>query len=103
MKITRKLDRDILTVALEGSLDQDCSELSKKLEIFLDEDIKVLELDMEKVSYISSVGLVVLISAYKKSLKLTKKVLIINPSKQVKEVLDVVRMSRLFGLDSNMY
>jgi len=98
MKLTKKQDRDILTIVLEGSLDQDCSALGKKLENFLDENINVLELDMENVSYISSAGLVAIISAHKKALKLTKKVLVVNPSNRVREVFDVVKLSRLFGL-----
>ena len=65
MIITKTADGSELTVALEGRLDTNTSpELETALKASLD-GVKALTLDFEKLEYISSAGLRVLLSAQK--------------------------------------
>ena len=65
LNINKKLDQDVLTVELEGRLD---TTSAPQLEAVLKESlpgIGELVLDFEKLEYISSAGLRVLLSAQK--------------------------------------
>ena len=67
MKINMNKDNGILNVALEGRLD---TTTAPELESFLSDkydDATALVIDCEKLSYISSAGLRVLLSAQKKT------------------------------------
>ena len=65
MKITKELNGDKLTIALEGRLDTMTSpELEKELQGSL-ADAAELTLDLSKLDYISSAGLRVLLTAHK--------------------------------------
>ena len=68
MTINKKLNGTTLTIALEGRLDTTTApELEKEL-VGLD-NVTELIMDMEKLDYISSAGLRVLLSAHKTMLK----------------------------------
>ena len=68
MTINKKLNGTTLTIALEGRLDTTTApELEKEL-VGLD-NVTELIMDMEKLDYISSAGLRVLLSAHKPMLK----------------------------------
>lgn len=65
MKITKTIDRNNLTVALEGRLDTGTApELEKEFEHSLD-GVEELMIDMAKLDYLSSAGLRVLLGAQK--------------------------------------
>ena len=65
MTITKKQDGAILEIAVEGRLDTMTSpELDNELKTCLD-GVEKLILDCEKLDYISSAGLRVLLNAYK--------------------------------------
>ena len=65
MTITRNISGNELTIALEGRLDTTTApELEKALKESLD-GMAALTLDLEKLDYISSAGLRVLLSAHK--------------------------------------
>ena len=74
MNIISKKNNDRLEIALEGRLD---TTTAPELDSFLNasyDDIKSLAIDCEKLAYISSAGLRVLLTAHKKlkgNLKLT--------------------------------
>ena len=66
MKITKKQNASSLEIALEGRLDTTTApELERALKESLD-GVSELTLDFEKLEYISSAGLRVLLSAQKK-------------------------------------
>ena len=66
MKTTRTLENDILTVSLEGNLDN-LSAPSVAQEIEADIDLaNSMIIDMKDLNYISSAGLRVLLSIHKK-------------------------------------
>ena len=88
MKITRKQEGNALTVAVEGRLDTTTApELEKELKGSLGE-ADALTLDLEKLEYVSSAGLRVLLSAHK---EMSKKggMTVKNPNEIVREVFDV--------------
>ena len=65
MNITKELNGDRMTIALEGRLDTMTSpELEKELQGCLG-DVAELTLDLSKLDYISSAGLRVLLTAHK--------------------------------------
>ena len=66
MNIQKSLDQDTLTIALEGRLDTGSApELEDTLESSLD-GVNKLVFDLEKLDYLSSAGLRVLLSAHKR-------------------------------------
>lgn len=65
MKITKKTNGNNLTIALEGRLDTGTApELEKELKASLD-GVKELMIDMERLDYLSSAGLRVLLGTQK--------------------------------------
>ena len=87
MKIEKKAEGTKLTVALEGRLD---TNTAPDLEKALSEDIAKAEemiLDLEKLEYISSAGLRVLLSTHKKMCD--GKLIIRNVNELVMEVFEV--------------
>ncbi len=67
MTITKNVEKEVLTLALEGRLDTNTApELENKIAEELTADIQTLILDLKELEYISSAGLRVLLSAQKK-------------------------------------
>ena len=88
MKLTKSQNGNALTIAVEGRLDTvTAPELEKELKGSLGE-ADALTLDLEKLEYISSAGLRVLLSAHK---EMSKKggMTVKNPNEIVREVFDV--------------
>ena len=99
MKILEYLDNDKLTLSLEGNFDEmTSSAVEEKFAEVLPGDIKSICFDLTNVNYISSAGIRVLISAYKKAVKSDKKVTIGNMSDKARGVLEVVGILPLFGV-----
>ena len=97
MDITKKLDGDHLTIALDGRLDTvTAPELTKVLKESLN-DVKVLTFDMAKLDYISSAGLRAILAA-KKDLHNKGTVDIINANDIVKEVFSVTGFDNIFDI-----
>lgn len=96
MKIDFTKDNGILNVSLEGRLD---TTTASEFDSFLSEhycDISALNLNCEKLVYISSAGLRVLLSAQKKlnsSLKLT------NVGELVMEVFEMTGFSDILTIE----
>jgi len=98
MEIQKELDGDKLTVKLQGRLDAVTAiQFDKDMAKSLD-GVKFLTIDFEKLDYIASAGLRIL-------LKLQKKIYtqgdmkIININRDVREVLDMTGFSRLLTLE----
>ena len=88
MKITKKLEGTVLTLALEGRLD---TTTSPQLETLLASDLDAvteLVFDFTSLDYLSSAGLRVLLTAQKRmSRQGTMRLRNVNPT--VKEVFDI--------------
>ncbi len=98
MNIHRTVNNDELTLSIEGRLD---TLTAPELEKTIDNDlggIEKLVLDLEKLDYISSAGLRVLLSAHKAMMKQgTMKLTHLN--EVVKEVLDVTGFSDILTIE----
>ena len=88
MTINKTLNGDALTIALEGRLDTTTApDLEREIKNSL-EGVNALTLDLEKLEYISSAGLRVLLSAHKAMSKLGG-MKVIHVSEIVAEVFEV--------------
>jgi anti-sigma B factor antagonist len=98
MIINKKQDGSALVVALEGRLDTTTApELEQELKNSLD-GVTDLTLDMDKLDYISSAGLRVLLSAHKTMMK-QGQMKVINASEIVKEVFEVTGFCDILNIE----
>ena len=98
MKITKSLNGTNLEIALAGRLDTTTApELEQELKNSMDA-ATVLTLDFEKLDYISSAGLRVLLSAHK---TMSKKggMKVTNVNEIVKEVFDVTGFADILNIE----
>lgn len=98
MKITKKQVDTKLELSLEGRLDTTTApELERELQTSLD-SASELTLDLEKLDYISSAGLRVLLSAHK---VMSKKggMKIVNANEIVSEVFDVTGFADILTIE----
>ena len=98
MKITKNVNGNIATIALEGRLDTTTApELEKELKSVI-ESADALTLDFGSLDYISSAGLRVLLSAHK---AMSKKggMKVVNVNELVREVFDVTGFSDILTIE----
>jgi anti-sigma B factor antagonist len=91
MNITKILDKDKLTIKLNGKLDRDTA---PDLEEELKKDLPVvtkLVLDFDELNYISSLGLRVIIST-QKNMKKQGKMVIENVNDLIMELLEATKL-----------
>ncbi len=94
MTITKTIESNKAIVSVEGWLDTNSSpELGREIEAL--SDIESLILDFDKLEYIASAGLRIIILAYKKLKSMNGEFSIINVSS---EVMDVFKLT---GFDQN--
>ena len=98
LNITKTFDEQALTVALEGRLDTTTApELEADLKNSLD-GLTVLILDFEKLEYISSAGLRVLLSA-QKVMNRQGTMKVIHVGEVIKEIFDVTGFSDILTIE----
>lgn len=98
LNIGKNQDGDSLAISLEGRLDTTTApELEEVVKTNL-EGISTLTVDMEKLEYISSAGLRVLLSAQKVMNK-QGSMTIKNASEDVKEIFDVTGFSDILNIE----
>lgn len=98
MNITKTVDGKVLTLAVEGRLDTVTAPELEKVVKEIPDEITELVLDLEKLEYISSAGLRVLLSAHKQmALKDGMKVKNINEI--VSEVFEVTGFSDILDVE----
>ena len=98
LNITKNVNGSDLKVILEGRLDTTTAPL---LEAELNKviaDVKNLTFDLEKLDYISSAGLRVLLST-QKIMNKQGKMVISNASAEVKEIFDVTGFSDILTIE----
>ena len=98
MTITNERNNDKLTIAIEGRLD---TTTAPQLEQFLGKNtdgIADIVLNMEKLEYISSAGLRVLLAAHKKMSK-TGTLKLVNVCDEVMEVFDMTGFSDILDIE----
>lgn len=98
MEITKKQNGSALTIALEGRLDTMTSpQLEAELRSAVD-GVTDLTFDLEKLVYISSAGLRVLLSAQKVMNK-QGKMTIRNASQEIMEIFDVTGFVDILNIE----
>lgn len=89
LNITKKYEGDTLSVTLDGRLDtKTAPQLQNELEPLLD-GISKLVLDFEKVDYISSAGLRVLLTFQQDLTEQGKKMELCHVNEMIRDVFDV--------------
>jgi len=89
MTIKKTADGGKLVLALEGRLDTTTApQLENELKVSL-YDIKALTLDMEKLEYLSSAGLRVLLAAQKQMQKQQAEMVVVNVNEIIMEVFEI--------------
>ena len=98
MTITKTMNGTRLNIALEGRLDTTTApELEKELNASM-EDAAELTMDFEKLDYISSAGLRVLLSAHK-AMRGKGGMKVINANEMVREVFDVTGFADILTIE----
>ena len=98
MKIEKNLNEKNLVVALEGRLDTTTApQLEEELKTGL-EGVTDLVIDLNKLEYISSAGLRVLLSAFK-IMRNKGKMKVTNANELVKEVFEVTGFSDFLPIE----
>lgn len=89
MTISKKMDGDKMVMALEDRLDTTTApQLDNEFKVCLYE-VKELVLDLEKLEYLSSAGLRVLLAAQKQMQKQGGEMVIMNVNETIMEVFEV--------------
>ena len=102
IKMMENIENDVLTLSLEGSLDENTSpQVETKIDEIFDADASTIRLDMRDVKYISSIGIRLIILTYKKAIKMEKKVVLGDMSDKVKDILETVGVLPLFSAQGN--
>jgi anti-anti-sigma factor len=96
MEISREKSSESLVIRLAGRLDASwCDLVEQNLTQAVREGEHVIQLDMERVDYISSAGLRVILSVYKQLTAIKGSFSILKPSSMVLSVLSMVSMDSL--------
>ena len=97
-----KLNNDIYSFELKGSIDTDSyMSLEDEFNRTIEEKASAVIFDMGSVSYISSIGIRVIISA-KKALETRQATFaMVNLQPQVRKVLDIMKLLPLFEIFDN--
>lgn len=97
MNITKTLDNGCLTLALEGRLD---TLTAPDLEAVIEKEIAgltSLTLDLEKLEYVSSTGLRVILKAHK-LMKARGEMTVINVCESVMEIFDITNFTSILNI-----
>jgi anti-sigma B factor antagonist len=90
MIITKEINGNTLVLCPEGRLDtMTCMQLEKEINESLVSEINTLILNFEKLVYISSAGLRVVLSARKKIGKMNGTMIVKNVNETIMEVLEI--------------
>jgi anti-anti-sigma factor len=99
MEITLQQLADGVVLALDGSLDyESAEEVERALDAAVEPCVSRLVLDMEKVEYLNSAGVRVLLSAYKTMREKDCRFEIVHARPLVREVLVVVGLDHVLPL-----
>lgn len=97
MKIDKKIDGNTLTITIEGRLDTNTSPELESEVASLD-GIEKLVFDFEKLEYISSAGLRIILGCQKK-MNMQGSMLVKNVNADIKEVFDITGFSDIITIE----
>ncbi len=100
MKIDVKQDGEIFVVELEGRMDTNTSpEFQKEMETYYSREGFKMILDFDKLDFVSSAGLRVLLLIQKKSKALNGSLVIKNVKPEIQEVFDMTGFSDILTIE----
>ena len=100
MKIDVKQDGEIFVVELEGRMDTNTSpEFQKEMEAYYSKEGFNMILDFDKLDFVSSAGLRVLLLIQKKSKALSGSLVIKNVKPEIQEVFDMTGFSDILNIE----
>jgi len=100
MKIDVKQDGEIFVVELEGRMDTNTSpEFQKEMEAYYSKEGFNMILDFDKLDFVSSAGLRVLLLIQKKSKALNGSLVIKNVKPEIQEVFDMTGFSDILTIE----
>lgn len=100
MKIEVKQDGGIFVVELEGRMDTNTSpEFQKEMEAYYSKEGFNMILDFDKLDFVSSAGLRVLLLIQKKSKALNGNLVIKNVKPEIQEVFDMTGFSDILTIE----
>ena|SRR5579872_525621 len=103
MEITSDKVDGQMVVSLGGRIDSTAAvEFEEKLIEIIDTGCNTMVVDFQRVQFISSAGLRVLLLAAKKVKPYGGKLLLCNMSKEVREVFDISGFSSIFEIHENV-
>lgn len=104
MHIDKKIERQTLLINLEGELDMNTSEgLRQAIDNDIDRrGIRMVILNLEKVSFIDSSGLGVILGRYKKLLPMGGKIVITHVPPHIYRIMDLSGLPRIIQFENIM-
>lgn len=87
-------------VTLEGELDvSTCDKLKEHLHGLVDKEVLDMKVNLEKLEYIDSTGLGVMIGVLKKLKVGNKEIYIVNPRSNVRKIFSITGLDKIFKVE----
>ena len=101
IEVVRSEDPGVLVLKVEGDVDMDSSpalreQIAKELK-----GTSCLKVDLSSVAYLDSSGIAVLIQGHKSAQKTDVAYSLLNPSSQVKAVIELAQLNQLFTIEES--
>lgn len=103
MEINRIIEDDISIFDLSGNLlgEKDAGPIYESISKSLENDSKLFVFNLEKLEYINSTGLSVLLTALTKSRNAGGDLVLINMNDSLKKLLDITKLADVFSYASS--
>ena len=95
MEVTRQGDASVLKIAGSVSMG-DADQLREQLEDLAAKRVPVIVLDLGQMDFICSLGLGAIITGHLKCRHHQGQIRLVNPTEQVRELLETTRLTKLF-------
>ena len=94
------VEKNVWNVALIGELDVSSAEVFKKsLNDLVDENSQNIKIDLDKLEYIDSTGLGVMVGVLKRLKVNGKGIYLSNPKSNVRKILEITGLDKIFNME----
>ena len=94
------VEENVWNVALIGELDVSSAEVFKKsLNDLVDENSQNIKIDLDKLEYIDSTGLGVMVGVLKRLKVNGKGIYLSNPQSNVRKILEITGLDKIFNVE----
>lgn len=99
LKITTEIKDGVSIAHIDGYIDSGVSiNFGIKLKALVEQGVTLLILETSGITYINSQGIGVLVSIVKKIEKVDGKICFLNPSDEIKHIIELTGLTRIFYL-----